>query len=126
MGLLEKARKDWKAITGSTNHWAVDILLTAPTGETASFTNIHSKHHMSIDGDGLPVNGKNAHISFSESQIIDSNPLYPIRNIKGEVSMARHRASVMDSTGLSKQYVIERWHQDETLGVIVCILGNYA
>lgn len=126
MGLLDKAKKDWKAITSSVSHWAVEMTLTAPNNETAIITNLHTKHHLSVDQFGMPVNSKNAHISFFEDQVYEVNASYPIRNVNGEVSMARHLVSVSDSTGMVKNYVIERWHQDETLGVIICILGNYA
>jgi hypothetical protein len=126
MGLKDLARIDWKKITGSKSQWADDITLTSPTLQTALITNLHTKHYLSVNELGVLVNGKNAHVSFSESQVTDANPLYVLRNAKGEVHMAGHKVTVKDSTGLDKTYVIQQWHQNETLGVIVCILGAYA
>jgi hypothetical protein len=130
MGLIDQARRDWKSITSDKDRgFAVEMLLTAPDGETATITNLHTKHHAAIDfssGAPMKVNSKQAHISFSESQASDSNPLYVLRNADGEVYLQNHRVTVKDSTGLDKVYVIDQWWQNETLGVIVCILGDYA
>lgn len=121
MGLLEQAREDVKDYSGSTDDFAVSITLTAPNGETKTLKGIHSKHHMSVDTDGALMNSKNAHIAFSEDLAGD----YPLRNNAGEVSMKGHKITVKDSTGDDKVYVVREWYPDETVGLIVCILGNY-
>jgi len=69
------------------------------------------------------VNTKNAHISFSEQQLIDA--LYPYRNTGDEVALFNHKIDVKDSTGNIKNYVIREWFPDETIGVILCILGDF-
>lgn len=125
MGLLDQAREDWKAITSDTEGFGSSIKLIAPTGEIAEFTNLHFKINLGIDEIGLRVNAKKAHISFSESQVYDSNPAYVLRNAQGEVNMAKHRVVVADSTGLDKNYVVSECFPDESLGVIVLILGDY-
>jgi hypothetical protein len=126
MGILEQARRDYKRITSSKSGFAVDIVLTSPTGEIATVPNLHSKHHLAVNDNGLAVNSKNAHIAFFESQVNAVNPLYVTRNARGEVYLKGHLVRVKDSTGLEKQYVIDQWFQNETLGPIICILGDYA
>jgi hypothetical protein len=68
------------------------------------------------------VNTKNAHIAISEKFLSDAS--YPYRNLSGEVSLKNHRIAVADSTGLVKNYVIREIFPDETIGLIVCILGD--
>lgn len=121
MGLLEMARQDLKDITSNLNDFSVPATFVAPGGETITINVLHTKHHLKIDTDGNPVNSKNAHISFSESNMIG----YTVRNVSGEVNLKGHRVTVKDSTGVDKQYMIRQWFPDETLGLIVCILGDF-
>lgn len=125
MGLMDQAKADWQQISSNTDEWGKDIIFTTPDGLiTATVAGIHSKHHISIDpGTGGIVNGKNAHISVSEQLLIDAN--YPVRNSKLEVDFKNHKVEVLDSTDVSKKYVIREWFPDETIGVITCILGDF-
>lgn len=126
MGLLDIAKRDIEQITSDLTGFAAVITLTDPgTSEQATVNGLHTKHHLSIDTDGNQVNTKNAHISFSEANLILANALYPIRNANAEVDLQNHRVDVKDSTGVSKQYVIRQWFPDETIGLIVCILGDH-
>jgi len=70
------------------------------------------------------MNVKNAHISFSEALLTDVS--YPVRNINGEVQLRGHKITTKDSTGVDKNYIITENFPDETIGMIVCILGDYA
>lgn len=121
MGLLEMARQDVKDITSNLNDFSVPATFTSPTNQTITINVIHSKHHLRFDTDGNPVNSKNAHLSFAESNMVG----YVIRNGAGEVSLKGHRVTVKDSTGLDKQYVISQGFPDEMLGLIVCILSDF-
>jgi hypothetical protein len=124
MGLLEQARADIKQITGNTDEFAVNATFRAPApgNQTMTIPVIHTKHHLGQDSEGRPKNTKNAHISFSESAVPAE---YPIRNTTGEVSLHGHQVTVKDSTGTDKQYMIREWFPDETLGLIVCIMGDF-
>ncbi len=122
MGLIDQAKSDIKDITSNPDEFGVSIAFTAPTGETATINGLHSKHHMGMDTDGNRVNSKNAHISISEELLTAQN--YPVRKT-GEVNLKDHKVSVKDSTGISKNYVIREWFQDETVGLITCILGDH-
>ena len=122
MGLIDQAKSDIKDITSNSDEFGVSITFTAPTNETATINGLHSKHHMAIGTDGNMINSKNAHISFSEELLTAKN--YPVRKA-GEVNLKDHKVSVKDSTGISKNYVIREWFQDETIGLITSILGSF-
>jgi len=81
-----------------------------------------TKHHIGIDDDWNVLNNKNAHISFSEQQLIDGS--YPTRNADGEVALYGHKAAWTASTGSLITYTIREFFPDETMGVILCILGD--
>lgn len=125
MGLLDQAKSDWLRYTSDKDTgFGVDIDFVAlPGAETASIVGLATKHHISIDTDGNPVNTKNAHISISEQLLIDN--LYPIRNGNDEVSLLGHKVIYKDSTGVAKEYVITEHFPDETIGIITCILGDF-
>lgn len=123
MGLLEQATADIERITSNSNEWAAELSFTATNGQTAVINGLHTKHHLAVDTDGNTVNSKNAHASFSEKFLIDVG--YPVRNSGGEVSMKNHRVNVKDSTGIVKNYVVIEAYPDETIGLIVLILGDF-
>lgn len=123
MSLRDQAKADIQQITSNSDEWGIEISLTAPTSETCTIIGLHSKHHLATDTDGSKVNSKNASISISEQLLIDNE--YPVRNNKGEVSLKKHKVLVKDSTGITKQYVINEWFPDETIGLIVCILEDF-
>lgn len=138
MGLKDQARALIAQITTDTdNGWADDITLLSPGGisfdptfdttfgMSVSIKGLHSKHHLGIDLEtGNHINEKKAHISFTEQQVVALG--FPIRDASGEVNMARYLCKVKDSTGVLSLYVVEQWFPDETVGLIVCILGDYA
>lgn len=123
MGLIDQAIADTAAIAGNQNWFGVPIVLTTAEGAEYTITGLHSKHHLGMDETGTPVNTKNAHLSFHESQITDQGG--SIRNAAGEVAIVGWTAAVKDSTGTSKEYVIRQTMPNETTGLIVCILGDY-
>lgn len=120
--LLNKARRDAKRfIKGD---FSDDITLSTPDNSLVIQTEgLNSKHHINFDSDGLPINSKNAHVCLDEQDLVDKN--YPVRNSNQEIAMLNHLVTVPDSTGINKNYVIQEHFPDETLGLIVCILGDY-
>lgn len=123
MGLLARAKADYERITSDLNGFAAEITLTAPDNTTVTVNGLHTKHHLSIDTDGNQVNTKNPHISISEKFLTDLE--YPVRNSSGEVMMYGHKVLVADSTGNLCSYVIRETFPNETVGLIVCILGDF-
>lgn len=121
MGLIDQINLAVKSITSNLNDFGVSITLTAPTLEVIIITGIHTKHHLGVDTDGNMVNSKKASIAFSESFLIN----YPCRNSNQEVDLNNHKVSVKDSTGIVKNYIVQQWFPDETIGLIVCILEDF-
>lgn len=125
MNLVDLAKKDIEAINSDkVNGWAVDLKFTNPTASLVVTIQGRSvKHHTSYDDEGNKINTRIASVSFSEKAMIDVG--YSIRNTAGEVSMKKHLVEVKDSTGTLVKYRIEQWFPDETIGMVVCILGSY-
>ncbi len=121
MGIIDFARNDWKRLTqDSASGPGVSIVLISPTATETNITGIHTKHHLSVDAEGRLLNSQNAHISYSEE--IGPN----VRDSKGFVSMKGWRVRVADSTGNPKTYAVNEAWPDETVGVIVITLKNFA
>jgi hypothetical protein len=121
--LLNKARRDAKKYV-TKGGFEVDITLKSASGLiTIETTGFGSKHWINFDSNGDPVNSKNAHICLDENLLVEQN--YPVRNLDNEVFLRGHKVSYKDSSGVLKNYVINEWYPNETLGLIVCILGDY-
>lgn len=123
MGLIEQARKDIAQITQNGGDFAIDMVFTSPDGDVANVKGLHTRHHLGINDQGLPINSRNVHVSISETALTDAE--YPYRNDDNEVYLKNHRVDAADSSGVVRAYKVEQWHQDETVGLIVCILGDY-
>jgi len=122
MTINDRAKADWQRHTTGEN--GVPISLTnADSSETIDILGIATKHHLQFTDEGVEVNGKNAHVSFSEKQCTDLS--FSIRNGNGEVDLTDFKVVWKDSTTQDKTYIIREWFQDETFGMIVCILGDY-
>jgi len=120
---LEKIRKDAKTYVMSGTGSAPFTITNPKTNVSVSSTGYVGKHWINFDSDGNSINSKSAHIGVSEDDLTELG--YTIRNGNNEVSLYNHRVSAKDSTGVLKEYVIKEWFPDETLGLIVCILGDY-
>jgi len=123
LNLNDIAASDWRTFSSDPLGFGKAISFTAPGGEIADAVGLTTKHHIGLDTDGNVVNSKNAHFSVSESILVEAG--YPTRDASGEVNFAGHKVAIVDSTGLSKNYVIEEWFPDESIGVITCILGDF-
>jgi len=121
--ILQAARKHAKMYVTRGGFQEVITLSTPDKMTSITVTGYATKHHIGIDTDGLPVNTKNVHIALNEDDLVAQN--YPVRNNKQEVRLRTHLVDVVDSTGIVKNYVINEVFPDETLGLIVCVLGDY-
>ena len=120
---LDKIRKDaQKYIMKGTA--SDQVTISSPTGtNTVTTTGYNGKHWINFDSEGNSINSKSAHVGLSESDLNAKG--YITRNADNEVYLFNHRITSKDSTGIRKTYVIKEWFPDETLGLIVCILGDY-
>lgn len=123
MSLIEQAKKDIEQITSNVNEFGVELNFIAPNAATAKINGLHAKTFLSVNNEGIAVNSKQAHVSFSEKFLLDKN--YPVRNTSGEVDLTNHLVNVKDSTGIIKHYKVQEWFPDETIGLITCILNDY-
>ena len=123
MGLTQQAKDDWQRFTSDPDLFGISIDFEALTLEKATVVGLANKHNIGIDSEGNLMNSKNAHVSVAEKLLTDTG--YPVRNADGEVDIKGHRVDYIDSTGVSKKYVIQESFPDETVGMIVCILGDF-
>ena len=101
----------------------VDLALTPPGGYPITVKGIAMKHHNSISTDGLPINSENSHISIIESSLVEEG--FITRDAAGKVNLRNYIVEYCDATGIERKSIIKETMPDETLGLIVCILGNY-
>lgn len=120
MSTLERARKAIERITGNTNGFAVELTFIAPTNETADIAGTFRKIKMKINEFGVlvPSNTTNASVTIAESALTAQD--YPTRKADGKCDFKGHKVTLESIT-----YIIEQWMNDDTLGSVVCILGNY-
>lgn len=117
---LDLARRDAARFINN-GGFEVTITFKEDSGEVY-VKGLATKHHNSIDTDGLPIIGKNTHITINESDLVVKG--ITVRNSEGEVAIKDKLVSWADSSGVSKDYIIDQVMPNETLGHIVCILGD--
>lgn len=119
--ILDLARRDAAMITNA-GGFDVDITFKESGGDVV-VKGTSSKHHLAYDETGQRVSSKNAEVTVNEADLIAAG--ITVRNTTGEVDLRRKVISVADSTGNQKTYVVRERFPDETLGIIVLILGDY-
>ena len=120
MDLLSQARQDTQTITQG--EFSTDITLDDGDANLTTVKGLATKHHLGVDTDtGAAINTKNTHISISEQVLVDAG--YPVRT-NNEVAMKGRKVNYTDSAGVDAQYRIDEVWPDETLGLIVMILGD--
>lgn len=124
MSLIEQAKKDIERITTDRKGFGVDIRLIAPSGQEVNVVGRSNNIHLSVNPvSGEVVNSRNASVSISEAVLTKLG--YPVRNTSGEVSLKKHIVFTKDSSGRMGQFVVKEWYQDQTVGLIVMILGSH-
>jgi len=124
MGLMDEIKLDVQDITSNSNEFGIPITFTNPDDtQTIEVVGTASNHFMQFDLEsGKNVNSQNTHVTVSEQLFINAG--YKIRNVAGKVSMKKHRVLWIDSTGISAAYEVLEAMPDQTVGLIVFILGN--
>lgn len=121
--IFQLAKRDAKKFVTSGGFEETITLVTPTKDKTLTLTGFATKHHINFDSDGNQINSKNVHICISESDLVANS--YPVRNAKNEIFLLKHLVSFPDSSGVIKNYVVRENYPDETLGLIVLILGDY-
>lgn len=123
MSILDRARADMQTITSNPNDWGTSAVFTAPTSETATVNVLHTKHKTAYTDDGEMVNIQIASIAVAEALLTAVS--YPTRDAENEVYFQDHTVTCADSSGTVRNYIVDQWFPDETLGLIVLILKQY-
>ena len=123
MGLIERARKSAQRIVSNLNGFGQEIILRSPSGVVLKINGLHKKIRLGIDTEGNIINSKTATITISDLDLTMAG--YPFRDNNKEVDLTAHHVSVADVTGLQCSYMIQSWHPDETIGIIVCYLQDF-
>lgn len=119
--ILDLARADASFIIND-GGFQVDITFN-PGPSQFLIKGLATKHHLSYDEEGLRANVKQAHITINEADLVTAG--YTTRNQTGEIHLIGLVISYADSTGTASKYVIIETYPNETLGHIVCILGDF-
>lgn len=123
MSLIDAAIRDAKNITGNLSGFGVTVTFTSPDGSTtATIAGLHTLHHLGLDLENRPVNSKTVWLTISESALVAAG--YNVRE-NGEVKMAKHRCSVKDNSGITKNYIVRQYLPDQTLGMITLQLDDF-
>jgi len=120
--ILTLARNDAHRIL---SEMGFETQMTVTKGDLSVTVNgLTPVHHIAFNTEGVPVNSKDVRVSVSETALTEKG--FTTRNTKGEVYMREVLVSFADSTGTVKAYIVNENYADESLGVIVLILGKYA
>lgn len=119
---IDRAIRDAKRIVTS-GGFNSSVTLTPTTGAGVVVQGVTSRHHIEFDQDGYPINSTNAHVLFSETDLVDKG--FTVRNARGEVALDGWLATWTDGTGTARTYKIVQTKPSETLGLIICTVGRY-
>lgn len=115
--IIDQARRDAQRFTNA-GGFQEEITLSTPSGDSELLVSgLTTGHWQGFDTDGNPVNSTSNHITIAEADLIAAN--YPYL-VNGRVGLQNHKVSVLDKT-----YIINECHPNQTLGLLVCILGVY-
>ena len=120
--ILELARKDSRFYITKGGFESDITMKASPSSPIISITGFATKHHISFDTDGTLQNAKNAHICISEIELVEMGVNVRVNE---ELMLLNYIVTYADSSGVDKTYIVRENYPDETLGLIVCILGDY-
>lgn len=123
MSLKERAKADAANILSNSLEWGELLVFTNNLGDAVPVNGMYIEHHVSVDEQGNNVIGKNGRVTVSESELLGAG--YVVRNADGDVDLKNHLITVNHQNGSLVTYRIEYFTPDETLGLIVCYLGDY-
>lgn len=120
--LLARARQDAKKIVTNLGFQS-DVFLINPLSMVfIQLKGLTSKHWIQFDTDGSPINAKNVHLNLVEEDIQALG--FETRGKNGNVKLIDYYVIVQDSTNVYKNYQVKEVYPNESLGLIVFILGN--
>ena len=120
--LLAQARKDAKHVVTKLGFQNDVFLINNLSMNFIQLKGLTSKHWIQFDSDGSPINAKNVHLNLIEKDIQDLG--FETRGKNGNVNLLDYYVIVQDSTNNYKKYQVKEVYPNESLGLIVFILGN--
>ena len=124
MSLKTRAKADAANILSNSDEWGESLIFDDGNGSIVTVNGLYVEHHMDVDEQGNKVIGKNGRVTVSEQTLIDAG--YTVRDSNNDVDLKNHKVSVNHQNGSVVKYRIEYIQPDETLGLILCYLGDYA
>lgn len=119
MNLYERIKRDIHKITTDQNGAGQTMKIITPLLVEHDIVGIWSKHHLAIDTDGNQVNSQNAHVSFTETSLIEVG--LDVRSSK-DITLTGYMVKCVDLSGLEFSYRISSFFPSDTHGLICCIL----
>ena len=120
--LLAQARKDAKHVVTKLGFQNDVFLINNLSMNFIQLKGLTSKHWIQFDSDGSPINAKNVHLNLIEKDIQELG--FETRGKNGNVNLLDYYVIVQDSTNNYKKYQVKEVYPNESLGLIVFILGN--
>ena len=120
--LLAQARKDVKHVVTKLGFQNDVFLINNLSINFIQLKGLTSKHWIQFDSDGSPINAKNVHLNLIEKDIQELG--FETRGKNGNVNLLDYYVIVQDSTNNYKKYQVKEVYPNESLGLIVFILGN--
>ena len=120
--LLARARQDAKKIVTNLGFQSDVFLINPLSMAFIQLKGLTSKHWIQFDTDGSPINAKNVHLNLVEEDIQALG--FETRGKNGNVKLIDYYIIVQDSTNVYKKYQVKEVYPNESLGLIVFILGN--
>lgn len=120
--LLAQARKDAKHVVTKLGFQNDVFLINNLSINFIQLKGLTSKHWIQFDSDGSPINAKNVHLNLIEKDIQELG--FETRGKNGNVNLLDYYVIVQDSTNNYKKYQVKEVYPNESLGLIVFILGN--
>lgn len=120
MGIFERAKAESKRYSQE-----VSLTFFRTSGvDEKTVKGLATRHHLGVDQDtGLTVNSRNVHCTVHEQLLTAQG--YLTRNAKGDVNLINSFVKYADVTGVTRTYKINEVIPDDSLGLIVCILGQW-
>jgi len=125
MSLRETAAADLDVILNDIDDWAVDIILTDPSGVSLSMRGFSMDIGVSVDAEtGQLVSGRSASVSLPISDILMAGMVLPTGST--DTSSMPFVVTFDDTDGMSYRFEVVSTQPDRTLGLVVCALSVIA
>ncbi len=125
MSLKDQAKSQIHDILTNTDEWGETMTFEDEGSNTGSAAGLYIEHNSKLDEQGVVVIGREGRVTVTEEALTDDAGL-TVRDENGDVNMNNWKVTVTHQNGNSVKYRIEWWQPDESLGLIVCYLKDYA